>query len=551
MDPRSPRAQARWCALCIVLAVAVHGSGMGVPILAPDGAVYAAIAKTMVQRHNYLELMVQGQDWLDKPHFPFWLTALAFRLFGVQTWAYKLPALLWLLLGAWSTYWFATQFYTRQVAQWSVLILLTAEHTILATLDVRAEAYLTGLMMTAVASFATARRTHTAWPLFVGALCTAGALMTKGLVALLPIGGALAGDLVRTKHWPALWHRRWWGTALVILVGLTPELYCLYAQFDAHPDKLVFGQTGVSGLRFFFWDSQFGRFLNTGPIRGHGTPLFFLHTTLWAFWPWSGVLALALVTRLTPHGRTAPAAPEWYTRAGALLTFLVLSASQFQLPHYLTILFPFWAILTAQYLAQVTSRAQLRWLTRMQASLSGLGCLLVPLVHLVCRPAPMAWWTWLLVGGLVVLLFSGGRRFRAEGTPRLIPQTALAALVFNGYLTLGLAPYFLHYQAGSEAAFYSNRYYPGVPVVQVHHASSVALALYLAQPLRTMAQVAETATLRQRPYLLYAPIEELQGVPGHLVHTFASFPVSRPTLSFLYYKTRSQVTQTYGLLLIP
>src|SRR5262249_444570 len=104
---------------------------------------------------------------------------------------------------------------------------------------------------------------------------------------------------------------------------------------------------------------------------------------------------------------------------------------------------------------------------------------------------------------------------------------------------------------GSEAACYSNRYYPGVPVVQVQHSSSVPLALYLAQPLRTIAQVAETATLRPRPYLLYAPVEELQGVPGHLVHTFASFPVSRPTLPFLSYHTRPQVTQTYGLLFIP
>jgi hypothetical protein len=90
-----------------------------------------------------------------------------------------------------------------------------------------------------------------------------------------------------------------------------------------------------------------------------------------------------------------------------------------------------------------------------------------------------------------------------------------------------------------------------VPVVQVQHASSVALAVYLAQPLLTIAQVAETATLRHRPYLLYAPVEELQGVPGHLVHTFASFPVSRPTLAFLYYKTRPQTTHTYGLLFIP
>src|SRR5262249_32870905 len=212
MDPRRLVPQDGWCALCIALAVAVHGSGLGVPVVGPDGAVYASIAKTMVQRHNYLELVVQGQDWLDKPHFPFWLTALSFRLFGMQTWAYKLPALLCLLLGAWATYRFAVQFYTRQVARWSVRILLTAEHPILSTTDVRAEPYLTGLIMAAVSAFATARRRQTAWPLFLGATCTACALMTKGLVALIPIGGALAGELVRTQHWPALWHRRWWGT---------------------------------------------------------------------------------------------------------------------------------------------------------------------------------------------------------------------------------------------------------------------------------------------------------------------------------------------------
>ncbi len=94
MDTRGPVAQHCWFSLCIALAVAVNCSGLGIPILGPDGALYASIAKTMVQRHNYLELFVQGHDWLDKPHFPFWLTALSFRLFGFQTWAYKLPAIL-------------------------------------------------------------------------------------------------------------------------------------------------------------------------------------------------------------------------------------------------------------------------------------------------------------------------------------------------------------------------------------------------------------------------------------------------------------------------
>jgi hypothetical protein len=80
---------------------------------------------------------------------------------------------------------------------------------------------------------------------------------------------------------------------------------------------------------------------------------------------------------------------------------------------------------------------------------------------------------------------------------------------------------------------------------------SSPLAFYLEQPLITVQHVAETATRIPRPYLLYAPVEALRGVPGHLVHTFAFFPISRLTLPFLYYKTRPQVTQTYGLLFVP
>jgi hypothetical protein len=259
---------------------------------------------------------------------------------------------------------------------------------------------------------------------------------------------------------------------------------------------------------------------------------------------------MAIFTRLTTLRRMAHAETEWYTLSGALLTFLVLSASRFQLPHYLNILFPFWAILTAQYLSQVTSPASLRCLTVMQSSLIWLLCLLVLLVHFFCRPDHIAWWTWMLVSGLVVLLLCCGRLLRAEVKHRLILQTALAAMVFNCYLNLGMAPYLLTYQAGSEAAFYSNRYYPGVPVIQLGTEGSSPLAFYLDQPLTTMQHVADTATILQRPYLLYAPLEELEGVSGQLVHTFEFFPVSRLTLPFLYYRTRPKVIRVYGLLFV-
>src|SRR5215510_7652695 len=220
MDTREQGMPQRWFALFLVLAIAVNCSGVNLPILGPDAAVYASIAKTMVQQHNYRELLVYGQDWLDKPHFPFWLTALSFRLFGVQTWAYKLPAILCLLMGAWYTYRFAQQFYPPQVARWSVLILLTAEHIILSNTDVRAEPYLTGLIIAAVYAFARAHRTKACWPLLLGSGFTACAIMTKGLLALVPIGGALAGELVLKKQWHELWHRRWLYAALLILLGI-------------------------------------------------------------------------------------------------------------------------------------------------------------------------------------------------------------------------------------------------------------------------------------------------------------------------------------------
>jgi len=40
-------------------------------------------------------------------------------------------------------------------------------------------------------------------------------------------------------------------TAARKILFITPELFCLYIQFDRHPEKILFGHTSVSGIRFF------------------------------------------------------------------------------------------------------------------------------------------------------------------------------------------------------------------------------------------------------------------------------------------------------------
>src|SRR5262245_11943724 len=111
----------KWLYILIAIAVFVNFSGLFVTIIGSDGTLYATIAKTMVLRHDYINLYAQGTDWLDKPHFPFWVTALSFNLFGFTTWAYKLPGILFMMMGVWYTYLFAKNLYNKEVALWSAL----------------------------------------------------------------------------------------------------------------------------------------------------------------------------------------------------------------------------------------------------------------------------------------------------------------------------------------------------------------------------------------------------------------------------------------------
>jgi 4-amino-4-deoxy-L-arabinose transferase-like glycosyltransferase len=87
----------RWFYGLVAVGVLLNMTGLFPPIMELDGALYACIAKQMAQTGDFVNLYAVGTDWLDKPHFPFWVAALSFRVFGINTFAYKFPALLFFL----------------------------------------------------------------------------------------------------------------------------------------------------------------------------------------------------------------------------------------------------------------------------------------------------------------------------------------------------------------------------------------------------------------------------------------------------------------------
>ncbi|MEP6700122.1 MAG: glycosyltransferase family 39 protein [Bacteroidota bacterium] len=452
----------KWLYFFIILAVIVNFSGLFVPLMDPDAGVYASVSKHMVQRNNYLELFFQGTDWLDKPHFPFWITAAFFKVFGMHTWSYKLPGILFVLLGAYYTFLFAKQQYNKTIALWAVFILLTAEHIIISNSDVRAEPFLVGLVMASIYHFSNALSRKIGWHVVAASLFAACAVMTKGIFTLIPIGGAIAGELIIKKKWKEIFHWRWLVAAVLLAVFITPELYSLWYQFDNHPEKTVFGKTNVSGIRFFLWDSQFGRFINSGPIKGKGDPTFFFHTLLWAFLPWSLLMYASLVEKIrTGAKKINYKQQEWFTFTGSLLTLLIFSFSKFQLPYYANIIFPLLAILTAQYISKIqeTSFGPGRIVQNFITILLLLGGIILQVLY---RPEVLSPFLIGLIILLSIFLVILPYWVKANKNVLAFYRAGLASIIFNLFLNWCFYPVLLKYQSGDEAAQYINKNYPGL-----------------------------------------------------------------------------------------
>jgi len=544
----------KWLYLFIGLAVLLNFSGLFITLMGPDAALYASVAKTMANTNNFSDLFAQGRDWLDKPHFPFWVTAAFFKIFGVHTWSYKLPGILFVLLAALYTYKLAKDLYNEQIALWAVLILLTSQHIIINSMDVRAEPYLTGLIVASVYHFYKSLRKTWVLHLVLASLFAACAVMTKGVFALIPIGGAVAGELLIKKNWRMVFNFRWLAALILILIFILPELVTLYMQFDLHPEKTVFGHTQVSGIRFFFWDSQFGRFFNTGPIKkSSGDPTFFLHTILWAYLPWS-LLLYAAVFQFFRKNFSRPSSAEWYCTSGALLTFLVFSISKFQLPFYITIVFPFFSILCAAYICSIRQEKSLKLIRVIQLAVCAIMMILILVLHYFFRPEGLTPAIGLLLI-IPVILFTVVSFGHKNDWFKVFYQVCSAVFFVNLYFNLVYYPQLLKYQADSEAAFWINaNNKKNLPVVQTRIGFGYPLDFYTEAPVYFYRGMANDV-LPPKPYLLYAEkdfIDQLaaSGAKIERLKTFGSFRITMVKGKFLNQHTRKAALITNEVVLV-
>jgi len=324
---------------------------------------------------------------------------------------------------------------------------------------------------------------------------------------------------------------------------MAPGLYGYYMQFDAHPEKVVFDTTGVSGIRFFLWDSQWGRFRNTGPIKGSGDPFFFVHTMLWAFLPWAFLAFFAIYRKAVALIRRK-ATGEAYTFFGFISLFLVFSASRFQLSYYLNPLFPLLGILVADLLvSQSRNRSFLKTFTIIHV---------VQAILLVLIASALQYFFFYDWPGMVVLLVTlpflawAAYLFTRRGMAlkKILFAMAFVSLSVNFYINYGFYPALMPYQSqNAMAAFVIEQKLPTEKVICFGTEEQVAdVMLARVIPQYTLEKGTAEVLKGRLAYTTPEGLDRIRtlGLTPTVLKEFEEFHVTMLTGTFINKKTRAQ-----------
>lgn len=534
----------------------VYLLGLPVTLLENDSAQFAVMAMRMVQEGDFLTLMKGPEEYLDKPHMHYWLAALSFKIFGIYDWAYRLPGVLGLMLGAYSCHGLAQLYYGKIAGRFAALIFLSAQTIVLSGIDVRTDAVLTGFAIFSIWQLATYLKEGTTISALLGAFGAGFAFSTKGQIALLVIGLCLICQLAYSKKWQRLFNWRVLVGILVFVLTITPMLYAYYHQFDLHPEKVIRGQSNRSGIFFIFWEQSFERLSGEGMGKNSSDYFFFFHTYLWVFLPWPILGILAYVARIQSFFQNKfryHTSAELLTLGGITLIFLIISFAQFKLPHYMNILIPLYAVLSAGWLVQWSAQYKIdKWVFGFQIFIYFIYFTATLFLILWAFPSG---WIWSVTLLLLCVLGLWWVQALPTQNQKTVALGVLGAMILNIGLNAHFYPQLLRYQGGSEMAslVYKKNINPE-KIYKITNRHTWAMDFYTLSPLKIIEanQLAELSAQPSR-FWIYADEKELetiskQGFRWHKKWEVDNFRITRLQLKFLNPETRdSQLGKMYLL----
>ena len=441
-----------------------------IDLMEVDTMQYGSIAREMMDSGNYLQLHHRQLDYLDKPPLLFWLSSLSFSIFGFSPFSFRIPSMLFIILGAYSTYGLAKIYYNKETGILAAVILTSSQAWFMISHDPRTDAILAGAVIFGVWQLVEYMRNQRFTNFILGFLGIAFALLEKGPIGIMVPVLAIGTEIIYKKDWKNLFRWQWIAGVLVILILLSPMIWGLYEQY------------GWDGVKFYFWTQSFGRITGESVWEDSSSYFYFAHTFLWVFLPWMIIAIYGIVMRIKEmfSNRGNSKSVEVLSLGGFLLPFIALSFSHFKLPHYIFVGFPFVAIITAVALQKMFSKKESATAKIFYYVQLFINAILWAAVIFIC-----IWvfplnnfiiWFFAIILLIATIYFSvkrSGVKYRI-----LIPS-ALTIIGLNFLLNIHFYPQLLTYQSGTYIAEYVKENNIPVEDVFIYKKSSHSLDFYL------------------------------------------------------------------------
>jgi 4-amino-4-deoxy-L-arabinose transferase-like glycosyltransferase len=523
-----------------VLIVLGYVCCLSIDVMEIDAAQYAGISREMAETGNYLQVHFRGNDYLDKPPLLFWISSLGISLFGNTSLAYKLFPVFLLIIGLYATYRFASLWYDHRTGMLAALIVGSTQAFALMSNDVRTDGLLTTFVILSTWLLSAFVKHRKKIFLLLAGLSLGAAMLAKGPIGFFIPILAVGGHLLFTRQWKRIVDPSWLLVIPVIALVLAPMCYGLYMQFDMHPEKEVYGLKGPSGLRFFFWTQSFGRITGESQWDNNAPWYYFLQTMPWDLQPWLLIFIPVLwysFKKVLTIRKQETTDVEYISFFGFVIPLIALSFSGYKLPHYVFPLFPFAAVMIADWMVRFASQLP-RWLEIVQLGVIHVLAIASILIMAWVFPVQSFWLPLLWL--IMMLSIWYWRKHAVDAADRWILPSLMGILAFQFVLSLHFYPQLLKYQAGSQAGKYIHHENPA----HVYWYDEYDFALdYYADRIVPNAYGAAIDSVPPGSWI-YVTEKSLPALPANkLLKSFDHFPPSRLSMKFLNPATRGEKIQ--------
>ena len=244
----------------------------------PDEGRYPEIAREMLNSGNWVTPTINGVPFLDKPILYYWIEATSMKLFGVNTWAIRIPGALTGIIGIVTMYLFGQRFYNRKVGIIAALLLASSPLYFLSAHYANMDLEVANFLWISFFFFILAiqhpwqsksRRIY----VYIAYIFAACACLTKGLMGIAFPAMTIGTWIIVTNNWRVILKMHIPEGIIIMALCILPWGYLAHLQ---NPDF----------LSFYFYYQQIHRFIGTGFNNSFG-PWFYFAVIFIAILPWS------------------------------------------------------------------------------------------------------------------------------------------------------------------------------------------------------------------------------------------------------------------------